>query len=189
MSAVKRRVWCRAAISALLRTMAGRQRHCQGEGAAEGSRLPRRHHRQDDPVAVAGDVDGGSVFQAELKKAGINLDMQVVEHATYHQQIRQDLSPIVYYSAARFPIADVTLTQFFHSRSIVKTPTAVTNFSHCDVADKEIDCGARGDRSGETIGAMGGGAAEDYRTGLCRADVRDFAGFRASRRPRLRLRT
>jgi peptide/nickel transport system substrate-binding protein len=84
-------------------------------------------------------LTAAQVFQAELKKAGINLDMQVVEHATYHQQIRQDLSPIVYYSAARFPIADVTLTQFFHSRSIVKTPTAVTNFSHCDVADKEID--------------------------------------------------
>jgi peptide/nickel transport system substrate-binding protein len=82
------------------------------------------------------------VFQAQLKKAGINLDMQVVEHATYHQMIRQDLSPIVYYSAARFPVADVYLTQFFDSRSIVKTPTAVTNFSHCDVADKEID-GAR----------------------------------------------
>ena len=31
------------------------------------------------------------------------------------------------------------LTQFFHSRSIVGTPTAVVNFSHCDVADKEID--------------------------------------------------
>ena len=79
------------------------------------------------------------VFQAQLKKAGINLDMQVVEHATYHQMIRQDLSPIVYYSAARFPVADVYLTQFFSSRSIVKTPTAVTNFSHCNVADKEID--------------------------------------------------
>jgi peptide/nickel transport system substrate-binding protein len=79
------------------------------------------------------------VFQAQLKKAGITLDLQVVEHATYHAQIRQDLSPMVYYSAARFPIADVTLTQFFHSRSTVKTPTAVTNFSHCDVADKEID--------------------------------------------------
>jgi peptide/nickel transport system substrate-binding protein len=84
------------------------------------------------------------VFQAQLKRAGINLDMQVVEHATFHQQIRQDLSPIVYYSAARFPVADVYLTQFFHSRSIVKTPTAVTNFSHCDVADKEIDA-ARGE--------------------------------------------
>ena len=79
------------------------------------------------------------VFQAQLKKAGINLDLQIVEHATFHAQIRQDLSPITYYSAARFPIADVTLTQFFSSRSIVKTPTAVTNFSHCTVADKEID--------------------------------------------------
>lgn len=84
-------------------------------------------------------LTAAQVFQAQLKKAGINLDLQVVEHATFHQQIRQDLSPIVYYSAARFPIADVTLTQFFHSRSIVKTPTAVTNFSHCDVADQEID--------------------------------------------------
>ena len=53
------------------------------------------------------------VFQAQLKKVGINLDLQVVEHATFHAQIRQDLSPLVYYSAARFPIADVTLTQFF----------------------------------------------------------------------------
>ena len=84
-------------------------------------------------------LTAAQVFQAQLKRAGINLDLQVVEHATYHAQIRQDLSPMVYYSAARFPIADVTLTQFFHSRSIVKTPTAVTNFSHCNVADKEID--------------------------------------------------
>src|SRR6476659_2591381 len=84
-------------------------------------------------------LTAAQVFQAQLKRAGINLDMQVVEHATYHQQIRQDLSPIVYYSAARFPIADIYLTQFFNSRSIVKTPTAVTNFSHCDVADAEID--------------------------------------------------
>jgi peptide/nickel transport system substrate-binding protein len=79
------------------------------------------------------------VFQAQLKRTGINLDIQVVEHATFHAQIRQDLSPMVYYSAARFPIADATLTQFFHSRSTVKTPTAVTNFSHCSAADAEID--------------------------------------------------
>ena len=41
--------------------------------------------------------------------------------------------------AARFPVADVYRSQFFHSRAIVKTPTAVTNFSHCKVADAEID--------------------------------------------------
>ncbi len=62
-----------------------------------------------------------------------------MEHPTFHAQIRQDLSQVVHFQAARFPIADVYLTQFFHSRSIVKTPTAVTNFSHCKVADAEID--------------------------------------------------
>jgi peptide/nickel transport system substrate-binding protein len=41
-------------------------------------------------------------------------------------------------------VADVYLTQFFHSRSIVGSQTAVTNFSHCNVADAEID-GARGE--------------------------------------------
>ncbi|MCZ8183792.1 MAG: ABC transporter substrate-binding protein [Beijerinckiaceae bacterium] len=77
--------------------------------------------------------------QAQLKRAGITLDITPVEHPTFHQQIRQDLSQLVHFQAARFPIADVYLTQFFHSRSIVKTPTAVTNFSHCKVADAEID--------------------------------------------------
>ena len=77
--------------------------------------------------------------QAQLKRVGITLDIQPVEHATFHQQIRQDLSQFVHFQAARFPIADVYLTQFFHSRSTVKTPSAVTNFSHCTVADAEID--------------------------------------------------
>ena len=79
------------------------------------------------------------VVQAQLKKAGINLVFEVVDHPTFHAQIRKDLSDVVYYSSARFPIADQHLTQYFHSRSIVGTPTAVTNFSHCAVADAEID--------------------------------------------------
>jgi peptide/nickel transport system substrate-binding protein len=79
------------------------------------------------------------VVQAQLRKAGINLDMEVVEHATYHANIRKDMSPIVHYAAARFPVADVYLTQFYLGRSIVGTPTAVTNFSHCNDADAEID--------------------------------------------------
>ena len=77
-------------------------------------------------------------IQAQLKKSNINLDIEEVEHATYHAQIRKDLSPLVHYQAARFPIADVYLTQFYDSASIVGTPTAVTNFSHCNVADTEI---------------------------------------------------
>ncbi len=78
------------------------------------------------------------VVQAQLQRAGIKLEFQLVEHSVFHQMIRQDRSPIVMYSAARFPVADIYLTQFFASSSIVGTPTAVTNFSHSRSADADI---------------------------------------------------
>lgn len=79
------------------------------------------------------------IVQSQLAKVGIKLDMNVVDHPTYQSQSRKDASAIVFYGAARFPIADTYLTEFYHSNSIVSKPTAVTNFSHCDVADAEID--------------------------------------------------
>ena len=79
------------------------------------------------------------VLQAQLRKAGINLDLEVVEHSAFHKLIREDASDLVLYGAARFPVADSYLTQFYLSDSIVGTPTAITNFSHCDVADQEIN--------------------------------------------------
>lgn len=82
-------------------------------------------------------------LQADLKKSNITLDMQVVDHPTYMADIRKDLSQVTLYQAARFPVADVYLTQFFHSRSTVNTPGGVVNFSHCDAADAEIDAAKR----------------------------------------------
>lgn len=79
------------------------------------------------------------VIQAQLSQVGINVDMEIVDHPTYHEKIRQDASDLVFYGAARFPVADSYLSQFYHSSAIVGTPTAITNFSHCSVADKEID--------------------------------------------------
>ena len=84
-------------------------------------------------------LNTAQILQAQLKLAGIDLQLETVDHQTFHANIRKDLSGAVYYTAARFPVADVPLTQFFHSRSIVGTPTGVVNFSHCAVADKEID--------------------------------------------------
>jgi len=92
-------------------------------------------------------------IQAQLRRAGITLEITPVEHATFHQQIRQNLSQVVHFQSARFPVADVYLTQFFHSRSIVGTPTAVTNFSHCRVADAQIDA-ARGEANPERAVAL-----------------------------------
>ena len=79
------------------------------------------------------------ILQDQLASSGINLNLQPVEHATWHQMIRKDLSPLVMYGAARFPVADYFLTQFYHSRSAIGTPTAVTNFSHCGIVDKQIE--------------------------------------------------
>lgn len=79
------------------------------------------------------------VIQAQLRKAGITLEMEVVEHATYHARIRQNLSALTFYGAARFPVADSYLTQFYHSRSAPGQPQASLNFAHCAVADAEID--------------------------------------------------
>jgi peptide/nickel transport system substrate-binding protein len=79
------------------------------------------------------------IIQAQLAEVGITMNMNVVDHPTYHQQIRKDASGITFYGAARFPVADSYLTQFYHSAATVGTETAITNFSHCNVADAEIE--------------------------------------------------
>jgi peptide/nickel transport system substrate-binding protein len=81
----------------------------------------------------------GEALQGQLRRAGINLELETVDHPTYMAQIRKDLSAGTLYQAVRFPVADVYLTQFFHSRSTVATPTAIINLSHCGVADQEIE--------------------------------------------------
>jgi peptide/nickel transport system substrate-binding protein len=78
------------------------------------------------------------ILQSQLAKSGIKLDMKVVDHPTYHEQIRKNVSAIVFYGAARFPVADTYLTDFYESDGIVGKPTAITNFSHCAIGDAEI---------------------------------------------------
>ncbi len=79
------------------------------------------------------------VLQAELADVGITLEVEVVDHATMHAQIREDVNPIVIYVANR-PNADLFLTQFFHSNSIVVTGASpVTNFSHYTGIDDLIE--------------------------------------------------
>ena len=79
------------------------------------------------------------VIQAQLRRAGITLQLEVVEHATYHARIRQDLSQVTFYGAARLPVADAYLSAMYHSRAAPGQPTMNLNFAHCDAADPEID--------------------------------------------------
>ena len=79
------------------------------------------------------------VLQAELADVGIEIELNVVDHATMHEQIRQDVNPLVIYVAWR-PNADAYLTRFFDSASIVVTgENPDTNFSHYDEIDELIE--------------------------------------------------
>jgi peptide/nickel transport system substrate-binding protein len=78
-------------------------------------------------------------IQEQLRRVGINLRMDVITHTAFHQQIRKDVNPLVLYVCARFPTANPVLTEFYHSKSIVGTPAAITNFSHYNKIDDWIE--------------------------------------------------
>ena len=76
---------------------------------------------------------------AQLREAGIEVKLKVVDHATYHSNIRKDLNTIVLFNCWR-PTADVRLTHFYHSDSIVVTgKKPITNFSHVGAIDVDGD--------------------------------------------------
>ena len=78
-------------------------------------------------------------IQAQLKKAGIDLALKVVDHSSFHSLIREDASPMVYYACWR-PNSDVFLTRFYHSDSeVVKGKKPDTNFSHYGAVDADGD--------------------------------------------------
>ncbi|MGD8519238.1 MAG: polyamine ABC transporter substrate-binding protein, partial [Anaerolineae bacterium] len=108
-----------------------------------------------DLLAEAGHADGFSLelvsseresylknyqsMQAQLAEIGIDIEINVVDHSSMHELIREDVNPITIYVAWR-PNADVYLTRFYHSDSIVVTGAKPdTNFSHYDQIDDMIE--------------------------------------------------
>ena len=99
------------------------------------------------------------------------------------------LARCVHYQAARFPIADVYLTQFYDSASIVGTPKAVTNFSHCNVADDEIRAARVETDPGKAEGTLEDRAGQDHQGGLRRPCLRAVAALGLEGQSRSRLRS
>ena len=73
-----------------------------------------------------------TLAQEQLKKVGIIVELQVVEHATYHENIRKNLNPFVLYGGTRIPDADPWLSLFFDSKEIPDPATGNkgSNFAH-----------------------------------------------------------
>lgn len=68
------------------------------------------------------------VLQEELRQIGITVNLEMVQHATMHELVREGRNPITVYIAFR-PSADTYFTQFF------TTDGGVTNFSKFTVDD------------------------------------------------------
>ncbi|MBO8141923.1 MAG: polyamine ABC transporter substrate-binding protein [Firmicutes bacterium] len=80
------------------------------------------------------------ILQEHWRRIGVTMRLNVIDHASYHARIREDANSVIFYNATRLPIADVYLSQFYHSDAIVGKPTAITNFSHLgDVVDNIDD--------------------------------------------------
>ncbi|MFQ5961064.1 MAG: ABC transporter substrate-binding protein [Candidatus Methylomirabilales bacterium] len=83
------------------------------------------------------------LVQEQLKKVGIKVELQMVEHATYHQNIRKNLNPFVLYGGTRLTDGDVMLGLFFHSSEAPDPATGNkgTNFAHYKGIDDLLDRG------------------------------------------------
>ena len=70
------------------------------------------------------------IIQEQLRKVGVRINLRVVEHTSYHNDIRKDLNTMVMYSSGQPPLAQAVLNAFYKSTAIVGKPTRNMNFSH-----------------------------------------------------------
>ncbi len=68
------------------------------------------------------------VMQEEFRQIGVTVNLEIVQHATMHELIREGRNPITIYNAYR-PNPDITLTQFFSADG------GGSNFSNFTVDD------------------------------------------------------
>ena len=79
------------------------------------------------------------ICQELWKPLGVNLEIKVVDHTTFHTNIRKDMNDVIAYYAGRAPVADSYLTQWYHSKSAIGQKAQVTNFSHYGMVDADGD--------------------------------------------------
>jgi peptide/nickel transport system substrate-binding protein len=70
------------------------------------------------------------IMQELLRKVGIQINIRVVDHTSYHADIRKDLDSMIVYGSGQPPLTQAVLNAFYDSRAIVGKPTRNMNFSH-----------------------------------------------------------
>lgn len=105
-------------------------------GYDKGLTLPKQYMS-----IIADYLDKMVYVQDQLKKVGIEMPLEQVDHSTYHANARKDLNNIVLYGYVRAPHADSALSQFFYGPATVGNPTAVTNYIHYNKIDELVEKG------------------------------------------------
>jgi peptide/nickel transport system substrate-binding protein len=84
-----------------------------------------------------------TLAQEQLRKVGINVELQLVEHATYHENIRKNLNPFVLYGGTRITDGDVWFALFFYSKEAPDPAIGNkgSNFAHYKGIDDLIEQG------------------------------------------------
>jgi len=94
------------------------------------------------------------IIQQQLKQIGINVKLNLVEHTTYHSEIRKSKNPLILYGELSYPEAGIILRRFLHSSACVSKSTAVRNFAnyenekldaYLEEAEKTYDLKQRGE--------------------------------------------
>lgn len=80
------------------------------------------------------------IIQEQLRAAGINLDLQIIDHSTFHADNREARNAMPLQSSSYPPVPTQPLLQQLHSSAEVKADgTGQGNFSHYGVAIDGID--------------------------------------------------
>jgi peptide/nickel transport system substrate-binding protein len=80
------------------------------------------------------------MLQEQLRAAGINLDLKIIDHATMHAENRKDRNAIALYSSSFPPVPTQPLLQLLSAAAAVKADgTGADNYSHYGVAMPGID--------------------------------------------------
>jgi peptide/nickel transport system substrate-binding protein len=80
------------------------------------------------------------MVQEQLRKIGVALDMQIVDHTAMHNDDRRDLNSVAMLSSSYPPVPTQALLEQLASSSVVKPDgTGGTNYSHYGVAMPGVD--------------------------------------------------
>nr|WP_163502162.1 ABC transporter substrate-binding protein [Halomonas socia] len=79
------------------------------------------------------------MIQDQLSQIGININLRVVDHTSYHNDINEGRNTIIPYSTSQPPIVVPILEAFYHSDSIITKPTRNRNFSRYGDISGNID--------------------------------------------------